>query len=278
MGPSLVAINARLGFDEFRQLVTSGRGEMPANLQLDTAELNALYKFLSGGAAVGAGGGSQDRVQKPMAGPVVASGGAPGGLEPRLNEAQLRQEFGGNNRFVGPPYPKGTVAPDIRLYSDYGLGFPYVISPPWSSIVAYDLNTGTIKWRKPLGEDEKAVEEGGKDTGVIRGGERRGIVVTSTGLLFVNAADGKLRAYDADSGKVLWVYKLPAGTQGIPAMYEVGGREYLVVQSSAGPFFGRSAPQFSGGDPSKIGYITFALPAASADHNTQQSLLDRKTH
>ena len=31
-------------------------------------------------------------------------------------------------------------------------------SPPWSSIVAYDLNNGTIKWRQPIGEDSLYVQ------------------------------------------------------------------------------------------------------------------------
>ena len=119
---------------------------------------------------------------------MVASGGAPGGLEPPpINEQSVRAQYGGNNRFVGPPYPEGTEAPKTRYYSGYGLNWPYIIGPPWSSIVAYDLNTGTIKWRKPLGEDPQAVALGGKDTGMLQGGERRGIIVTSTGLLFVNA-------------------------------------------------------------------------------------------
>ena len=39
----------------------------------------------------------------------------------------------------------------VRLYSDYGLDFPYVLSPPWSGLAAYDLNTGTILWNVPTG-------------------------------------------------------------------------------------------------------------------------------
>ncbi|MPZ20356.1 MAG: PQQ-binding-like beta-propeller repeat protein [Luteitalea sp.] len=137
----------------------------------------------------------------------------------------------------------------------------HIISPPWSSIVAYDLNTGTIQWKRPLGEDEQAVEEGGKETGMLRGGERRGIIVTSTGLLFVNGPDGKLRAYDAANGEVLWTYQLPAGTQGIPAMYEAKGLQFLVVPSSAQPSFGSERRGRGRADDAVRGYIAFALPA-----------------
>jgi quinoprotein glucose dehydrogenase len=104
------------------------------------------------------------------------------------------------------------------------------------------------------------MKEGAVDAGVEEGGERRGIIVTSTGLLFVNCKDGKVRAFDAETGKVLWAAELPTGTEGIPAMYEVDGREYLVVAASTPLIFGLGP---NGGQtvPSKYrGYITYALP------------------
>ena len=128
-------------------------------------------------------------------GPVVASGGAPGGLE--IPEVEPRPSPLG-----GPAYPAGVEAPANRYYTDWGLypNQPYVIGPPWSAIVAYDLNSGTIKWRVPLGEDARAAEEGAKNTGVFMA-ERHGIIVTSTGLLFVATTDGKVRAHDEETGK-----------------------------------------------------------------------------
>ncbi len=66
-----------------------------------------------------------------------------------------------------------------------------------------DLNRGTIKWRVPLGEDARAVKEGAKDAGVFMA-ERHGMIVTSTGLLFIATTDGKVRAHDEETGKVLW--------------------------------------------------------------------------
>ena len=44
----------------------------------------------------------------------------------------------------------------------------------------------------------------------------------------------QLRAYDRDTGKVLWSYTLPGGSEGIPATYELGGRQYLAVPVAAG--------------------------------------------
>jgi quinoprotein glucose dehydrogenase len=184
-----------------------------------------------------------------------------------LNEQQLRAQYGNNNRFVGPPYPEGVVAADQRLYSDYGL-VQGVVAPPWSEIVAYDLNKGTIRWRKPLGEDEEAVKAGGKNTGMLAGGERVGMVVTATGLVFVTSKDGRMRAFDVDSGDEVWTYKMPAGLIGLPSVYEVQGREYLVVGSGPAPVFGlrrggRGGGGFGGGggaDTANMGYIVFALP------------------
>ena len=58
---------------------------------------------------------------------------------------------------IAPPapqsYPEGVDAPAQRYFTDYGLGYPYLLAPPWSQIMAYDLNRGVIKWRKPLGQD-----------------------------------------------------------------------------------------------------------------------------
>jgi quinoprotein glucose dehydrogenase len=142
-----------------------------------------------------------------------------------------------------------------------------VIGPPWSEIVCYDLNKGTIRWKKPLGEDEEAVKAGGKNTGMLAGGERVGMVVTGTGLVFVTSKDGKMRAFDEDSGDEVWTYKMPAGLIGLPSMYETGGREYLVVGSGPAPAFGlrRGARgAFGGGaatgDQTNQGYVVFALP------------------
>ena len=94
---------------------------------------------------------------KSLGGPVVASGGAPGGLDPHPTSGV---RFGGG--MAGAPYPEGLDVPPARYYTDYGLQYEYVIGPPWSSLVAYDLNKGTIKWKVPLGEDARAVAEGAR--------------------------------------------------------------------------------------------------------------------
>jgi quinoprotein glucose dehydrogenase len=255
VAPSLTDLFSQLNLDDFHQIVSTGKGDMPAFPNLDGAAINALYAYLvnpSGERRLGSGGRSSEPAP-PLGGPVVGSGGVPGGLTIAVNPIA---QYGGG--FAGAPYPEGVHAPD-RLYSDYGLDFPFVINPPWSSLVAYDLNKGTIAWKVPLGQDAEAAAVGGKDTGVPRGGERRGIIVTSTGLLFVNAKDGKIRAYDADNGSVLWTATLPAGTEGIPAMYKVNGRQYLVVAAASNQSSGRQQFGSATANSGKA-YVAFSLP------------------
>jgi quinoprotein glucose dehydrogenase len=260
--PTLAGINRRLDFEAFRQVVLAGRAEMPAFADLDGSTLTALFAFLGkengttpGGAEIGAERRVGARTPK---GPVVGSGGAPGGLEIPVTTARY-------SPLGGPPYPEGIEAPVNRYYTNWGLypDQPYVISPPWSAIVAYDLNRGTIKWKVPLGEDARAAEQGAKNAGVFMA-EHHGMIVTSTGLLFVATSDGMVRAHDEETGRVLWAATLPAGSEGIPAMYEVKGRQYLVVPASSkintggghdGPGTGTSATANGSG-----GYVVFALP------------------
>ena len=102
------------------------------------------------------------------------------------------------------------------------------MGPPWSNLTAYDLNTGTIKWQVPNGGVLGLELQGHNDTGAHN--PRGGPVVTAGGLIFVaTASDRKVRAFDQDTGKVLWEKDLPNGSDGIPAVYEVGGREYIAL-------------------------------------------------
>ncbi len=252
IAPSLIDVDSQLNLDEFHQLVASGRGDMPAFPNLSGANVSALYAYLINPEGISRPFRAPRSSGRRWGGPVVASGGAPGGL---ITPPAV--DYGGG--FTGAPYPAGVKAPK-RMYSDYGLDFPYVISPPWSSLVAYDLNSGTIKWKVPLGEDPMLAAKGVTDTGILRGGERRGIVVTSTGLLFVNCKDSRVRAYDADSGKVLWAAVLPADTEGIPALYEAGGREYLVVPAASPASNGRETSYGSAKGAAGRAYVAFALP------------------
>ncbi len=147
------------------------------------------------------------------------------------------------------------VAPVDFLLQSNGLS---AISPPWSQITAYDLNTGEIQWQIPDGKVTDLAEQGHENTGSHA--PRGGPVATAGGLLFVGtSSDRMFRAYDRDTGKVLWEYHVGSAVQGVPAVYEIGGREYVTIASGGNGLFGlrREGPQ-----PEPGAYITFALPAA----------------
>ena len=168
------------------------------------------------------------------------------------------------------PWPEDVAA--AKLPTRYQSGYNVMATstkPPYTTITAYDLNTGEIKWQVPNGDDPATVDHFGKgdgphDTGGV--GARNGMVVTKTGLLFQNGKDGWARAYDVDTGKVLWKGKTAGQSIGIPAMYESKGRQYVVFMSPpTGP--GEVGGAEGGGTGSAPaaptgphGYIAFALP------------------
>jgi quinoprotein glucose dehydrogenase len=165
---------------------------------------------------------------------------------------------------VGADYPEGVDAPAVQYRTDYGLGFPHSMAPPWSTSMAVDLNSGKMLWKVPLGQDDQATALGFKGTGVPRGAQRNGMLVTSTGLVFSTAKDGHIYAFNAKNGRVLWSGQLPMGTEGLPAMYVLNGRQYLVVNATTPLTWGPKSRESGIGSAlptGKGGYVVFALPA-----------------
>ena len=177
-------------------------------------------------------------------------------------------------RLIAPTLASGRLAPPgTRYWTGYGYmnstdGLP-AISPPWSTLTAYDLNTGLIKWQIPFGTVSRLAEKRITNTGSFW--PRGGVVVTASGLIFGGSiSDSTMRAYDEDTGKVLWETKLPAGPEGIPAVYEVAGKEYVVMSARPSPSaaapVGEAAPlelPEGGKKPDPVetqGYYVFALP------------------
>jgi quinoprotein glucose dehydrogenase len=127
-----------------------------------------------------------------------------------------------------------------------GDGLP-AISPPWGTLNALDLNTGKYVWKTTLGNDA-AFPNAKEPTGVENYGAS---VVTAGGLVFIGAAkDGKFRAFNKRTGKLLWETTLPAPAYATPAVYEVEGKQYVVIACGGGKMRTRS------GDS----YVAFALP------------------
>ena len=133
------------------------------------------------------------------------------------------------------------------------------ISPPWSTITAYDMTSGKIIWQLPNGEVKPLADKGITGTGSHIG--RGAPVATAGGLLFnATSTDRKFRARDAATGKILWEYDLPAASEGVPAVYEVGGRQFITIPVGG---LGLWAPKLDIPEPGPNQYITFALPAGA---------------
>lgn len=228
--------------DVFKQVINNGKGRMPPLPHLDDASIMGLYFYLmrSGRDRSGAGpsGGGNNNIPP---GPVVDSGGVDIPAFPPKKAAG---------------YPEDYTGPKVAYHeaNNWGEAAADILNPSWSSIVAYDLNKGTIKWKAPLGTVDSIAA--GTNTGVANGSSRKGMVVTATGLVFATAGDSRLYAYDADNGKILWQTDLGRrNTGGIPAMYEANGRQYLVVCSN-----GKVRDKSRKEDDFPKGYIVFALP------------------
>ncbi len=104
--------------------------------------------------------------------------------------------------------------------------------PPWGTLAAISLKDGKMKWEVPLG-----ILEGVKDNpeakkwGSLNYG---GPLVTAGGLVFIAAAmDDHLRAFDRDTGEILWEIELPAGGQATPMTYQLSknGRQFIVINA-----------------------------------------------
>jgi len=119
--------------------------------------------------------------------------------------------------------------------------------PPWSEMTAYDLNTGEIRWRIPTGT-VLAPPELGIPPNTGSHFPRGGPLVTAGGLVFfATGSDRRFRAYDRDSGQEVWSMELLVASEGMPATYEIHGRQFIVVPVAAG--IGLFAPRFGGAGP-----------------------------
>jgi quinoprotein glucose dehydrogenase len=232
-GGSVIDVKA-LGADRVRSTVRSGQGAMPAHTEsmIPAEQLEWLVTFLMDPAsAAGRGGG----------------GGAVAAAVQRNPSLPFIE---GLIRYTGP---LGSV-----LRAGNGL---VSISPPWASIVAYDLNEGIIKWRAPLGMVRSLAAKGIKDTGNPQRLYRNGIVATAGGLIFIGTnGDGYVRAFDKNTGQVLWEHDLNSNPEGIPAVYEVNGRQYVAFAAS---YYGNLEPGNTAIFQGKLenqGYYVFALP------------------
>lgn len=124
-------------------------------------------------------------------------------------------------------------------------GYP-AVKPPWGTLTAIDLNTTQVVWKDTLGDYSEL-----KARGIHSGTENYGgPVVTAGGLVFIAAtSDSKIRAFNKRTGQLLWEADLPASGFATPAVYNVRGKQYLVIACGGGKLKTKS------GDA----YVAFAL-------------------
>ncbi|WP_457809184.1 pyrroloquinoline quinone-dependent dehydrogenase [Kushneria sp. EE4] len=112
--------------------------------------------------------------------------------------------------------------------ADNWLGMP-CWEPPFGEIVAIDMHTGDIKWRKPVGASQQfgffMPERWGSPT-------IGGPAVTAGGVIFIGASmDAKVRAYSLETGEKLWEDQTQAPVVANPSVYEYDGRQYVAFVS-----------------------------------------------
>jgi quinoprotein glucose dehydrogenase len=133
-----------------------------------------------------------------------------------------------------PPRPTWRkVTPEGRRFWDPDTMYSCQ-QPPWGELVAVSTKTGDIAWHVPLGSFE-ALEAKGLHTGTPSLG---GAITTAGNLVFIAATvDGKIRAFDARTGKELWSDTLDAPGHSIPSTY-MGrdGKQYVVIAAGGGGF------------------------------------------
>lgn len=126
--------------------------------------------------------------------------------------------------------------------------------PPWGFLTAINLDDGTFRWRSVLGVVDKLLEKGLPPTGAPNIG---GSLVTAGGLVFIGATnDSRFRAFDKDTGKELWVEKLPASAHATPMTFlgRTTGRQFVVIAAGGGNKYNNTYSD---------SLIAFALPEGS---------------
>ena len=201
--PSLVDIGKKRTPGEIKIILKMGGGRMPSFQHLSDQDRDAIAGFLLNPYE---GGETQ----------LVYENNEEAGVGPVRNK-----EFGFKPAFVNKSWRKLT---DQQ-------GYPGV-KPPWGTLNAINLSTGEYLWRVPLGAYPELTRKGIPITGTENYG---GPLVTAGGLVFIaGTRDEKIRAFDKQTGKIVWEYQLPACGFATPITYEVNGKQYIVIAAGGG--------------------------------------------
>jgi len=136
------------------------------------------------------------------------------------------------------------------LLSPWGLP---CTAPPWGTLVSIDLRRNRIVWQVPLGSTE-GIGPWFAPTRNFGTPNMGGPIATAGDLVFVGAAmDSYFRAFDLETGRELWKYRLPAGGQATPMTYRAGRdhRQYVVIAAGGHGALGTPRGDY---------VVAFALP------------------
>jgi quinoprotein glucose dehydrogenase len=144
------------------------------------------------------------------------------------DESDANAEDGDYNRQFGAPF---------GLFRTFLFGKAHHLPcapPPWGTLSAVDMTTGTIRWQVPLGSmapEIPSVPMGAPSLG--------GPIVTAGGLVFIagTVIDPGFRAFDVETGKEVWKAQLPTSGAATPMTYRTraGGKQFLVIAAGGHP-------------------------------------------
>jgi quinoprotein glucose dehydrogenase len=245
-----------------RTILANGSGRMDAFPHLTAAEVESLVTFLTtpvgGRGVLGAGGRGR--------GAAPVGSGAPPELIVGSGSAWTRPEAaGGRGRGAAAPYPEGVPNYTRYTINEYNT-VAHRIKPPYTTITKYDLNEPAIKWQIGFGDDPQLAARGITGTGMPA--ILNSMIVTESGLLFGAGLDRHIRAWDTETGKQLWASRFGGNFVGSPVMYEMDGRQYLMVPAASTASSGRGggaaptpAPAAPAAATAPLGWVAYALPA-----------------
>ena len=115
-------------------------------------------------------------------------------------------------------------------------GLP-LFKPPYSQLVAFDMNRGEKLWSVPVGNgprDHEALR--GLELPRLGNFEKLGGPLLTKTLLFIGQGfeTNRLAAYDKQTGEELWWMDLPARFHASPITYMLDGTQYIVLAVGGG--------------------------------------------
>jgi len=152
-----------------------------------------------------------------------------------FTETEYKELFDYFNKYDERLYKFGLLTPkahwQLLIDSD---GFP-ATTPPWGGLASINLKDGKLRWKVPFGvrktTDGKFIANGDKNFG--------GVLSTASDIIFAGGTpDEMVRAFDGQTGKIIWERKLPYAASAPPISYFYKGCQYVVFNATGGRFHG----------------------------------------